>query len=676
MSKPEITWSLMHPTDFDPDYMERVVRRAADYRMDSFEICGPCHRAAGGLDSFLLYEDYPHAAANINRAEILANREKFTKIVESAHSIKRPIYLWHREVMVPNGLLDDLPGLLDANGEFDLLGDTFTSLLRYKLAKCFEAVSGLDGVVLTLTEAHYSVIHNSCKDRYPADKVVSHIVRVFADELAARGKRFILRSFGSIAEDYEDILAGAVIAAQKSAFEVETKITPYDFDPFLSNNPFMRRIPGTTMSAECDCLGEFLGAGNLPSESVEKIVEYVRYGQSKGVDRYAIRLDRVGNSIFDRYEINLYTYERAIDDPAVTADQIRQEWADKHYPPSAKAMVLEMGLAAFDFVEHNNFIDRSVIFHTTIPSMLYIKAGGILSLFKNGIDLHRCTGMWGILFDKRTPGREAILAEKDKAVAIAEKYSRIISEMPREAGYESEYIWRTKLWQNAVIASRAIREFVRCLCAYFDDMKKADPQGLGLRKAVEAAKAEFARLQPLVEAQLKLPSECDGPAGHYVFHHDKDLGQIYLKPFTDICTALLDEYQAEFQAWGKFQPGTVDCVICGAISNDWRCGRYMHASHARLENGLPVRIAGNRVFPNGFIDIEMKRPAAGGKICFYGCDKFARDFVLTLDGKTTRCSFDANWQYELPLAPGGDLVKVRLEKCGSDYPGFHAVVTR
>ena len=57
MNRPEITWSLMHPTGFDPDYMLRVVKRAADYRMDSFEICGPCHRAAGGLDSFLLYED-------------------------------------------------------------------------------------------------------------------------------------------------------------------------------------------------------------------------------------------------------------------------------------------------------------------------------------------------------------------------------------------------------------------------------------------------------------------------------------------------------------------------------------------------------------------------------------------------------------------------------------------
>ena len=37
--KPEITWSLMHPTPLDVDYMKLVVKKAAEYRVDSFEIC-------------------------------------------------------------------------------------------------------------------------------------------------------------------------------------------------------------------------------------------------------------------------------------------------------------------------------------------------------------------------------------------------------------------------------------------------------------------------------------------------------------------------------------------------------------------------------------------------------------------------------------------------------------
>ena len=153
MKTPEITWSLMHPTDFDPDYMKQVVKNTAGYRVDSFEICGPCHKLAGGLDSFLLYEDYPKASANVDRAEIMDNRAKFGAILAAAHSIGRPVLLWHREVVLPEGLTEELPGLLDANGEFDLLGDAFTGLLKYKLNQTFKALPGLDGVVLTLTEA-------------------------------------------------------------------------------------------------------------------------------------------------------------------------------------------------------------------------------------------------------------------------------------------------------------------------------------------------------------------------------------------------------------------------------------------------------------------------------------------------------------------------------------------
>ena len=97
-------------------------------------------------------------------------------------------------------LLKDLPSLIDEDGEFDLLGDTYRDYLRFKLSETFKHCPELDGVVLTLTEADYSVIHNSNPKRYPPKKVVEHLVRIFAEEHEKRGKRFILRSFGSIAK--------------------------------------------------------------------------------------------------------------------------------------------------------------------------------------------------------------------------------------------------------------------------------------------------------------------------------------------------------------------------------------------------------------------------------------------------------------------------------------------
>ena len=213
----------MHPTPLDVDYMKTVVAKTAEYRVDSLEICVDCHTDLGGMDGLTDYIDYPETHKNLDLAAIAGNQEKLRKILDLAHSIGKPVYYWSREAMVPEGLLTDLPHLLDANGEFDLLGKAYEELLRYKIDSTFKAVPTLDGLVLTLTEATYSVIHNSKTEKFPPQKVVDHMVRIFAEELQKRNKRFILRSFGSIARDYEDILSGAAPAAEKYGFDMHPK---------------------------------------------------------------------------------------------------------------------------------------------------------------------------------------------------------------------------------------------------------------------------------------------------------------------------------------------------------------------------------------------------------------------------------------------------------------------
>ncbi|MBR2720832.1 MAG: hypothetical protein IKB74_05790, partial [Lentisphaeria bacterium] len=397
--KPEITWSLMHPTPLDVDYMKLVVKKAAEYRVDSFEICADCHTNLGGMDGLADYAPYPHTCASVDQAGIASNIVKLREILSIAHSINKPVYYWHREAMVPDGLLEDLPHLLDENGEFDLLGSAYEELLRYKISASFEALPELDGLVLTLTEATYSVIHSTNPVKYPPRKVVEHIVRIFAGELARRNKRFILRSFGSVAQDYEDILSGAADAAKDFSFEIETKITPYDFDPFLPVNPFLRKLPGATLGAECDCLGEFLGAGILPAENIENIVMYVRNGAAADVDRYTIRLDRIGNRVFDCYEINLYAYARAIDDENITAEDIRREYLEKTVPVAWREPFAELGRAGLELVKKNNFIDGNVIFHQfpSAKTLKMLKAGFIFALFKEGVSLANGKEVWSIL---------------------------------------------------------------------------------------------------------------------------------------------------------------------------------------------------------------------------------------------------------------------------------------
>lgn len=666
MKKPEITWSLMHPTPLEPEYVARVLKKAGEYQVDSLEICGECHSPYGGLDGLIRYDEYPHARASWDAEKVADNQAKLNSILSLAHGAGKPVYLWHREVMLPPGLLKDLPALLDKNGEFDLLGETFGNLIRYKLDRVFEGVPGLDGVVLTLTEADFSVIHNSNAQTYPPEKVVAFLAGLFASELHKRGKFFSMRSFGSIAPDYQCILDGIEQLAGKYHFEVETKITPYDFDPFLPVNPFLRKSTGCTLAAEYDSLGEFLGAGYVAYEHVHNLVRYIRQAQAAGVDRYTIRMDRRGNGIFDLYELNYYAYDRALHDPDITPEEIRREWYEKHYPPAIRDSLIELDRIGWEMVCKTYFIDKHVLFHGNY-CMKYLKAGFVFALFARGKrSLSNGWGVWSILTDRETPGRAAILEEKDRAVALADRGFELVKSLGLPA---DDY--RLRLWENATVITRSIRELIRCIAAYFDDMEDECPNHPRLTAQTAASLAEFDRLAGhKVETEKK---EFVNGMEHRSDQRNHGVEELAIAPLAAVCRELLEEYPAEFAARAKFLPGCVDGIITGGLTDDWRIARYMHGSHAVLHNGLPSRWAGNRVFPNGFMEMELKR---GRELVLYGDAKETPSFILTCDGTRTEAEMNADGVFTLPLPAGGETVKIRLEKSGSVYPIFYAAVTR
>lgn len=674
MKEIEITWSLMHPTAIDPEYMRSIIGCAERYDVDSFEICGAFASRLGGMNGLLMFEDYPVAFANCDQQAILDNRKTLKSIVEMAHSINKPLLYWHREVMVPSGIIEDDPALLDDNGEFNLLGDSFEKLIRYKINGTFDVLPELDGIVLTLTEADFSAIHNSTPDIYPPEKVVEKVVRIFASETKRLNKRFVLRSFGSIAEDYEDILAGAALAAQNFTFEIETKITPYDFVPFLQTNPFLRRISNTSLCAECDSLGEYLGAGYLPAANIQNILRYVKEGITAGVSRYAIRLDRIGNSVFKCHEINLFAYHKFIRNPQLTVDDIFNEWADMHWPNCREEMI-ELSKFGLETVKKINYIARNVMFHKfpVLPDFQWIKAGGIFALFKDGVSLGNLSGIWSIMADDITPGRETIRAEKDEAMKMVEEGIKRLGKLQKYLPKE-EYIKLERVWNCAKTAITSIRAFVYCVCAYFDDMEAGDREALSLRKMISIAEDQIGAVVQADTTEIPtLTSICEGAplAGD-------NLDRVYSIPLLVLSRELLNEYNAEFSAreeWRK-KDGMIDFAIPGGFFDDWRIGRYMHASHAELRNSKPVRYAGNDVFPNGFFELElMVQPNHAGTLRLEGFSQKDLTFEVIADGVSHIAHFNEEGSWQLPFQTIGETLHVIVKKIGENYPAILGVGT-
>ena len=160
---------------------------------------------------------------------------------------------------------------------------------------------------------------------------------------------------------------------------------------------------------------------------------------------------------------------------------------------------------------------------------------------------------------------------------------------------------------------------------------------------------------------------------HRIREAGRSIEELVLEPFAAICRELLEDFPAEYAAKEKFLTGCEDGVIVGGITDDWRIACYKHASHAALHNGLTSRWAGNQVFPNGFIEMDLKR---GGELVIFGAPEVSHEFSLICDGRRMNAKFDDNGRFVLALLPPDQNVSVRLEKNGSDYPVFHAIVTR
>ena len=608
--KPEITWSVMHPSAIDVGYMARVAAKALEYGgVDSFEVCGPCHLPSGGINGLSMLDPYPTAHSKVDAEAVAKARANLNAIVEIAHRIGKPLYYWHREIFLQPGIIDDIPEMLDEDGEFDLLGKPYQDYLRFKIGEAFKFVPGLDGIVLTLTEADYSVIHNSNPDRYPPAKVVESLTRIFAEEHARRGKRFILRSFGSIAKDYEDIIAGASAAASEHVFEIETKVTQADFVPWLPTNPFLKRTPPLSLGAECDCLGEYLGAGYLPAAQVARIRDYVSDARDAGASRFAIRIDRIGNSVFDSaHEVNLHAYMRFIRDPGATVGEVLEEYARSHYGAAA-APLAEIEGRELEMVRNINFVDSHLVFHSfpMKPDLKYVKAGCVFGVFHENADLSMGRGSWSILHWKKAPTHAHILAEKARGLAMAEEGLAAVESL-RAKLPSDEFARLSRAWGNAVKVAKALQAFATCIVAYFEEMEAG-------RDVPERLEKTSADAVALIESLMDDP----GAAVDYGrFHPVTEKGCLdcaYFNGLRFYCRELLVEYAAERAARRRLQErnGIVDFVVPGGIYDDGRVLRPMHGAHSKIVDGVPVRWVGNHVFPNGTIAVHL-RDAPGARL--------------------------------------------------------------
>jgi hypothetical protein len=97
-----------------------------------------------------------------------------------------------------------------------------------------------------------------------------------------------------------------------------------------------------------------------------------------------------------------------------------------------------------------------------------------------------------------------------------------------------------------------------------------------------------------------------------------------------------------------------------------------------LLRGRPARAAGNRVFPNGFIECQLEVPRHRAfRLLIRGDREASPGFRLTVNGSSQDVIYGDGGFYEqrFPAASTAASVTVRIQKTGADYPWIFGVAT-
>ena len=649
---PGLYWSIFHPVPPDVNYMEEVIKKADIYGVESFEMAGHSNGPTGDLEGVLLYEDYPEAMAYCDKEQVLDTRKKLNRIVELSHNSGRKFIYWHREVRISKGIVESVPEILDEKGEIDFNSEVYWQFVRNKIRGFFKAVPGIDGLVLTLTESDYSVIHNSDPDRYPPVEIAARLIRTFSEELEALGKSLTFRTFGSIDEDYRVLSAAAKLALKDCAFEIETKVTPYDWSLFLPDNPYLKHTENASLAAEFDLLGEYFGLGELPCLYTDLLVKEVRYARKRGATRFPGRIDRWNRKVIESVnEMNLFTFSQALKNPKVTSDEIWQDWAEQEWG-EAGADLIPIMKTSVDLIRKSFYIDGHMFSQNYRYSVSMMMLGGIFSIFEPGVSLESNVNLWSMFYEKTSPGNEAIVKEKEEAVAIADQGFKSVSAMAERIPEQQ----RDKIitaWHKATFTTRIQLASARIIIAYFEDMKSNAGQPLRMEQAIKES------LVVAGSAKKTFPSGIVTDMANTMYKNAEVFREIYAAEF-----AARSEWQEE--------KNLVDYLVCGGFLDEWRVKRYMHGSGFELLDNRPVRWAGNNVFPNGFLEYTLYAKSDKVNellIRLHGSGGSVKVIINDEDMVVEPSVPDGFCTIIIPVTPDHNgKLRVRMEKAGATPP--------
>jgi hypothetical protein len=339
-------WLIHH---YDLPYINRVIDLAP----------------AEGINYIQLSHDIVHDIEDfLNDPQ---RQKDFPGIVDRAHKNGVKVVMWTHE-------LNAVPGRFETEGKVDLRKPELWEWLRGKYERVFgELLPEVDGLILTFHETDVSVYHDNkviSDEAHPTR--VTRLINEIYSVCKEYDKELYVRTFVYRPDELDWVIEG--IGGTDSGVRVMSKCVPHDWQPRYPHNPAIGKFPDRTHIVEMDLCGEYYGQAIVPYCFPDYVKYRLDHARSKGLQGAVARIDRHANHTLDTPNwVNVLAYDRLLQDPTVTVEQIWDEFCTGEYGKSA-AEVAQKALARTKDIIENMYLIREFYFlnsHSRVPSVRY-----------------------------------------------------------------------------------------------------------------------------------------------------------------------------------------------------------------------------------------------------------------------------------------------------------------
>ena len=563
-----VIWSACHTGQPQEDYLHTVIDQAAAAGVQGVELSG------GAIDRYLDPRRCPLLAEPRDPAEQQADQGLLERV--SRHAADRGLRfgIWHHEIHGPAALLDRIPELKAADGLIDLDSPLLYRLIRDRMAAFVAQYPCVDELVLTMTETRFPVFRRPfCA--IPVPERVRRLLEALLAALEPQGKRLVIRPFSAIRED-ELHVREAVEQLRSKAVSMMYKTEPFDWHPFLPDEPLIGSLPNVEARAETDAGAEYYGQAVFPCSYTRFLDRRLAAALDRGATVAVIRVDRgaghpsLGHPI---NEANILVPTRRLQAPEIPLETLWSDWFRERHAAAPPPGLLPLLEQTFEVIQKTLYIDRQAFTHNLFPSFVRAKHVQAFGLFEENVPLDHMRRNWGILADRRTLTHEALLAEKEEALRLAQEIVAAFDSRGAGLPEAARAALRDSLARLPLLAESCLA-FCRTCAAHFEEMENRTP------RTTAGFEAEADRLRALADRIER--------------NHGPDFWgsmPVRMRGVADGLAAERAMEQPLRQALAE-EPDRVDAVLCGFASEGHRLGKMLHSGRTFVVLNRCVRETG------------------------------------------------------------------------------------